>query len=86
MFLCFMGGAKIPTKKSKLFTGFEGQESFWMQVLEGELPLAKDNYVVGELRLDGLQPALGNRILVEVEFDIDVPGTGVGVQPGVQYR
>eukprot|EP00438_Fugacium_kawagutii_P009975 Skav234394 [mRNA] locus=scaffold873:108640:116209:- [translate_table: standard] len=65
---------QIPTKKSKLFTGFEGQESFWIQVLEGELPVAKDNYVVGELRLDGLRPALGNRILVEVEFDIDANG------------
>ena len=43
--------------------------------LEGELPFAKDNHVVGQLRLDGLQPAagMGDRPLVEVGFDLDVP-------------
>ena len=53
---------------------FPGQQSVWLQILEGELPFAKDNHVVGQLRLDGLQPAagMGNRSLVEVAFDLDV--------------
>lgn len=64
----------VPTRKSKVFTvASPGQQSVWLQILEGELPFAKDNHVVGQLRLDGLQPAagMGDRPLVEVGFDLD---------------
>lgn len=65
----------IPTKKSKLFTTYcHRQEGVCIQVLEGELLLAKDNHVVGHLQLNGVCPAFERGILlIEVTFDIDVP-------------
>jgi len=66
----------IPTKKSKLFTTYcHRQEGVCIQVLEGELLLAKDNHVVGHLQLNGVCPAFERGILlIEVTFDIDANG------------
>ena len=69
----------IPTKRSKLFTTCNaGQESVCIKVLEGELPLAKDNHIVGDFQLKGISPAAKDRtggdiFLIEITFDIDVP-------------
>ena len=63
----------VPTLKSKFFTAAPQQEGVLIQVLEGELPLAKDNHTVGQLHLDKLRPAFADRVLIEVSFDIDVP-------------
>lgn len=61
----------VPTLKSKFFTAAPQQEGVLIQVLEGELPLAKDNHTVGQLHLDKLRPAFADRVLIEVSFDID---------------
>lgn len=63
----------MPTKKSRFFTANPQQEGVLIQVLEGELPLAKDNHIVGQLHLDKIRPAFADRVLIEVSFDLDVP-------------
>ena len=65
----------IPTHKSEIFsTAEDNQPGVDIQVYQGERPMAKDNKLLGNFRLDGIQPASRGMPRIEVSFDIDANG------------
>jgi len=65
----------IPTRKSEIFsTAEDGQTAVDIRVLQGERPMAKDNMLLGQFRLEGIPPAPRGVPQVEVTFDIDANG------------
>ena len=62
----------IPCKKSKIFsTCSDNQSDFWVQIYEGDKPLAKDNNLLGKLYLDGIPPMPKWQPQIEITFGID---------------
>ncbi|MCZ7567351.1 MAG: molecular chaperone DnaK [Ardenticatenaceae bacterium] len=65
----------IPTRKSEVFsTAEDGQTAVDIRVLQGERPMARDNMLLGQFRLEGIPPAPRGLPQVEVTFDIDANG------------
>jgi molecular chaperone DnaK len=65
----------IPTRKSEVFsTAEDGQTAVDIKVFQGERPMAADNMLLGQFRLDGIPPAPRGMPQVEVTFDIDANG------------
>jgi molecular chaperone DnaK len=65
----------IPTRKSEVFsTAADNQTAVDVQVYQGERPMAKDNRMLGNFRLDGIPAAPRGVPQVEVTFDIDANG------------
>ncbi len=65
----------IPVRKSETFTTAEdGQTAVDIKVYQGERPMAPDNMLLGQFRLDGIPPAPRGVPQVEVTFDIDANG------------
>ncbi|MGC9450726.1 MAG: molecular chaperone DnaK [Oceanipulchritudo sp.] len=65
----------IPTKKSQIFSTYADQQTAVdVKVLQGERPMAKDNKLLGNFRLDGIPPAPRGVPQIEVTFDIDANG------------
>lgn len=65
----------IPAKKSQVFsTAADSQPSVDIVVCQGERKLVSDNKVLGNFRLDGIDPAPRGEPQVEVTFDIDRNG------------
>lgn len=65
----------IPVRKSETFTTAEdGQTAVDIKVYQGERPMAPDNMLLGQFRLDGIPPAPRGIPQVEVTFDIDANG------------
>lgn len=65
----------IPTAKSQVFsTAADNQTAVDIRVLQGERPMAADNIVLGEFKLDGIPPAPRGIPQIEVTFDIDANG------------
>jgi molecular chaperone DnaK len=65
----------IPTKKSQIFSTYADQQTAVdVKVLQGERPMAKDNKMLGNFRLDGIPPAQRGVPQIEVTFDIDANG------------
>jgi molecular chaperone DnaK len=65
----------IPTKKSQIFSTYaDSQTAVDIKVLQGERPLANDNKILGNFRLDGIPAAPRGVPQIEVTFDIDANG------------
>ncbi len=65
----------IPTSKTETFsTAADNQTAVDVYVFQGERPMARDNKLLGNFRLDGLQPAPRGMPQIEVKFDIDANG------------
>jgi molecular chaperone DnaK len=65
----------IPTHKSQTFsTAEDNQPGVDVYVFQGERPMARDNKLLGNFRLDGIRPAPRGMPKVEVSFDIDANG------------
>jgi molecular chaperone DnaK len=65
----------IPTSKGETFsTAADGQTAVDVRVFQGERPIATDNRLLGNFRLDGIAPAPRGVPQVEVTFDIDANG------------
>jgi molecular chaperone DnaK len=65
----------VPTRKTEVYsTADDNQTAVDIQVLQGERPLARDNKLLGNFRLDGIPPAPRGIPQVEVTFDIDANG------------
>ena len=65
----------IPAKKSQVFsTAADSQPSVDIVVCQGERKLVSDNKVLGNFRLDGINPAPRGMPQIEVTFDIDANG------------
>jgi molecular chaperone DnaK len=65
----------IPTTKSEVFsTAADNQTAVDVYVFQGERPMARDNKLLGNFRLDGISSAPRGVPQVEVIFDIDANG------------
>jgi molecular chaperone DnaK len=65
----------IPARKTEVFsTAEDGQTAVDVKVYQGERPLAADNMLLGQFRLDGIPPAPRGVPQIEVTFDIDANG------------
>jgi molecular chaperone DnaK len=65
----------IPTRKTEVFsTAADNQTAVDIYVFQGERPMARDNKLLGNFRLDGIPPATRGVPKVEVTFDIDANG------------
>ncbi len=65
----------IPTRKSEVFsTADDNQTAVDIYVFQGERPMARDNKLLGNFRLDGIPSAPRGMPKVEVTFDIDANG------------
>lgn len=65
----------IPTHKSQVFSTAEDmQPAVDILVFQGERPMARDNKMLGDFRLEGIAPAQRGLPQIEVAFDIDANG------------
>jgi len=65
----------IPVRKSEIFsTAEDNQSAVDIRVFQGERPMAADNMMLGQFRLEGIPPAPRGMPQIEVTFDIDANG------------
>ena len=65
----------IPVRRSQIFsTAEDNQPAVDINVLQGEMELARDNRSLGQFKLDGIPPSPRGVAQVEVTFDIDANG------------
>jgi molecular chaperone DnaK len=65
----------IPVRKSEIFsTAEDNQSAVDVRVFQGERPMAADNMLLGQFRLEGIPPAPRGMPQIEVTFDIDANG------------
>lgn len=65
----------IPTRKTEVFsTAEDNQTAVDIYVFQGERPMARDNKLLGNFRLDGIAAAPRGLPKIEVTFDIDANG------------
>lgn len=65
----------IPIKrKRKYTTDSDYEQSVLIKVYEGERQMTKDNYLVGEFELKGIEPAPRGVAEITVSFNVDVNG------------
>lgn len=65
----------IPTKKSEVFSTYaDNQTAVDIKILQGERPMAQDNKLLGNFRLEDIPPAQRGIPQIEVIFDIDANG------------
>lgn len=65
----------IPAKKSQVFSTYaDNQTAVDIKILQGERPMANDNKLLGNFRLDGIASAPRGMPQIEVTFDIDANG------------
>lgn len=65
----------IPTRHSQIFsTAEDNQSAVTIKIFQGERELVKDNKLLGEFNLEGINPAPKGVPQIEVIFDIDSNG------------
>ncbi|SHI79602.1 molecular chaperone DnaK [Rubritalea squalenifaciens DSM 18772] len=65
----------IPAKKSQTFsTAADNQPAVDIRICQGERKMFEDNKILGNFRLDGIEPAPRGMPQIEVTFDIDANG------------
>ncbi len=65
----------IPCSKTEVFsTAADNQTAVDVYVFQGERPMARDNKLLGNFRLDGIQSAPRGMPQIEVKFDLDANG------------
>jgi molecular chaperone DnaK len=65
----------IPTKKTETYTtAADSQPSVELVICQGERPMARDNKLIGNFHLEGIQPAPRGQPKIEVTFDLDANG------------
>ncbi|NWK57312.1 molecular chaperone DnaK [Verrucomicrobiaceae bacterium N1E253] len=65
----------IPAKKSQTFsTAADNQPAVDIRICQGERKMFDDNKLLGNFRLDGIEPAPRGMPQIEVTFDIDANG------------
>jgi molecular chaperone DnaK len=65
----------IPTRKTEIFsTAEDNQSAVDIKVFQGERPIAADNILLGQFRLEGIAPGPRGQPQIEVTFDIDSNG------------
>ena len=65
----------IPVTKSQVFsTAEDNQPAVDITVFQGERPMARDNKMLGNFKLDGIKPARRGEPRIEVSFNIDANG------------
>lgn len=65
----------IPTKRSQVFsTAEDNQPAVTVKVYQGERKLAKDNHLLGEFNLEGINAAPRGMPQIEVSLDVDSNG------------
>jgi molecular chaperone DnaK len=65
----------IPAKKTQTFSTYsDNQTAVDIKILQGERPMANDNKLIGNFRLDGIPSAPRGMPQIEVTFDIDANG------------
>lgn len=65
----------IPVQRKEVFsTADDNQNSVDIHVYQGERPMARDNKLLGNFRLEGIPPAPRGIPKIEVTFDIDANG------------
>ena len=65
----------IPAQRKEVFsTAADMQPAVDIFVYQGERPMARDNRLLGQFKLDGIPPAPRGIPQIEVAFDIDVNG------------
>ncbi len=65
----------IPVSRSQIFTtAADNQTTVEIHVLQGERPMARDNFSLGRFQLTGIPPAPRGIPQIEVKFDIDADG------------
>ncbi len=65
----------IPAKKSQTFsTAADNQPAVDIRICQGERKMFDDNKILGNFRLDGIEPARRGEPQIEVTFDIDANG------------
>lgn len=65
----------IPVSRSQIFTtAADNQTTVEIHVLQGERPMARDNFSLGRFQLTGIPPAPRGVPQIEVKFDIDADG------------
>ncbi|BCU75891.1 molecular chaperone DnaK [Luteolibacter sp. LG18] len=65
----------IPAKKSQVFsTASDNQPAVDIRICQGERPMFIDNKLLGNFKLDGINPARRGEPQIEVTFDIDANG------------
>lgn len=65
----------IPVTKSQIFsTAVDNQPSVDIVIVQGERPMARDNKLLGNFQLTGIQPAKAGMPQIEISFSIDANG------------
>ena len=65
----------IPTTKKRLYTTDSDYDtSVIIKVFEGERKMTKDNFLVGEFELEGIESTVRGLSKIEVKFNIDING------------
>ena len=65
----------VPVRKSEIFsTAEDNQSAVDVKVFQGERPMAADNNLLGQFRLEGIPAAQRGMPQIEVTFDIDANG------------